>query len=229
MEENNPKTKIRPHSASITLPPAGYLSTYRSDIEREIVDLKAALKRSTPELEAAQKEWETKTAGDMVSWSFLDPVTYFSLGGAELTRQEDGSLLASGPKPGRETYVVVTETETEVEGITAIRLETLTDPSLPHGGASRNSEGDFLLTGFEVRAEPMTAPGSSSPVAFSGAAAEIDPVTFGIRRALDGDPTTGWSNSGTQSPEQGRTPSHLHGGVSLGLFGWNPVHHPVEA
>ncbi len=195
MEENNPKTKIRPHSASITLPPADYLSTYRSDIEREIVDLKAALKRSTPELEAAQKEWEAKTAADLVSWSFLDPATYFSLGGAELTRREDGSLLASGPKPGRETYVVVAETE--VEGITAVRLETLTDPSLPHGGSSRDSEGDFLLTGFEVRAEPMTAPGSSSPVVFSGAAAEIDPITFGIRRALDGDPITGWSNSGT--------------------------------
>ncbi|MCY3777232.1 MAG: DUF1553 domain-containing protein, partial [Candidatus Aminicenantes bacterium] len=128
----------------------------------------------------------------MVSWSSLDPVTYFSLGGAELTRQEDGSLLASGPKPGRETYVVVTETQ--VEGITAIRLETLTDPSLPHGGSSRSSEGDFLLTEFEVVAEPLSAPGSSSPVMFSGAAAEIDPVLSGIRRALDGEPTTGWSN-----------------------------------
>jgi hypothetical protein len=195
MEENNPKTKIRPHSASITLPPADYLSTYRSDIEREIVDLKAALKRSTPELEAAQKEWETQTARGMVSWSHPDPVTYFSLGGAELTLQGDGSLLASGPEPGRETYVVVTETQ--VEGITAIRLETLTDPSLPHGGSSRSSDGEFILTGFEVLAEPLTAPGSSSPVVFSGSAAEIDPVTFGIRRALDGDPTTGWSNSGT--------------------------------
>ena len=192
MEEHNPNTKIGAHNASITLPPAGYLSTYRSDIEREIVELKAALKRSTPELEAAQKEWETRTAGNMVSWSFLDPATYFSLGGAELTLQRDGSLLASGPKPGRESYVVVTETQ--VEGITAIRLETLTDPSLPHGGSSRSSDGDFLLTEFEVVAEPLAAPGSSSPVMFSGAAAEIDPVLSGIRRALDGDPTTGWSN-----------------------------------
>ena len=195
MEENNPKTKIRPHSSSITLPPADYLSSHRSDIEREIVDLKAALKRSTPEFEAAQKEWETRTAGDMVSWSSLDPVTYFSLGGAELTLQEDGSLLASGPKPGRETYVTVTETR--AEGITAIRLETLTDPSLPHGGSSRSSDGDFMLTGFEVVAEPVATPGSSSPVVFASAEAEIDPVTTGIRRSLDGDPTTGWSNSGT--------------------------------
>ena len=132
MEEYNPNTNIGPHSASITLPPADYLSSHRSDIEREIVGLKAALKRSTPDLEAAQKDWETRTAGEMVSWSSLDPVTYFSLGGAELTLQEDGSLLASGPNPGRETYVVVAETR--VEGITAIRLETLTDPSLPHGG-----------------------------------------------------------------------------------------------
>ncbi len=192
MEENNPKTKIRPHSSSITLPPADYLSSHRSDIEREIVGLKAALKRSTPELEAAQKEWDTRTAGEMVSWSFLDPVTYFSLGGAELTLQEDGSLLASGPNPGRETYVVVTETR--VEGITAIRLETLTDPSLPHGGSSRSSEGDFLLTEFEAAAEPLAVPGSSSPVIFSYAKAEIDPVLSGIRRALDGVPTTGWSN-----------------------------------
>ncbi|MCY3777020.1 MAG: PSD1 and planctomycete cytochrome C domain-containing protein, partial [Candidatus Aminicenantes bacterium] len=195
MEENNPKTKVRPQNASITLPPAGYLSSHRSDIEGEIVELKAALKRSTPELEAARTQWETQTATEMVSWNDLDPVTYFSLGGAELTLQGDGSLLASGPKPGRETYVVVTETQ--VEGITAIRLETLTDPSLPHGGSSRSSDGEFILTEFEVVVEPLAAAGSSSPVAFSGAAAEIDPVTMGIRRALDGDPTTGWSNSGT--------------------------------
>ncbi len=196
MEENNPKTKVRPQNASITLPPADYLSSHRSEIEREIVELKAALKRSTPELEAARTQWETQTATEMVSWSDLDPVTYFSLGGAELTLQGDGALLASGPKPGRETFVVVTETH--VEGITAIRLETLTDPSLPHGGSSRSSDGEFILTEFEVVAEPLAASGSSSPVAFSGAAAEIDPVTMGIRRALDGDPTTGWSNSGTK-------------------------------
>ena len=195
MEENNPKTKVRPHSSSITLPPADYLSTHRSDIEREIVELKSALKRSTPELAAAQKDWETQTAEDLVSWSPLDPVTYFSLGGAELTLQEDGSLLASGPAPGRETYVTVTETQ--AEGITAIRLETLTDPSLPHGGSSRSSDGEFMLTEFEVVAEPVKAPGTSSPVAFSSAVAEIDPVTTGIRRTLDGDPTTGWSNNGT--------------------------------
>ena len=193
MEEYNPNTKIGPQDASITLPPADYLSSHRSDIEREIMGLKAALKRSTPDLEAAQKDWETRTAGEMVSWSSLDPVTYFSLGGAELTLQEDDSLLASGPNPGRETYVVVTETR--VEGITAIRLETLTDPSLPHGGSSRSSEGDFLLTEFEAVAEPLSAPGSSSPVIFSGAKAEIDPVLSGIRRALDGVPTTGWSNA----------------------------------
>ena len=195
MEENNPKTKVRPHTASITLPPTDYLSTYRSDIEGEIVELKAALKRTTPELEAAQTKWETQTAREMVSWSDLDPVNYFSLGGAELTLQGDGSLLASGPEPGRETYVIVTETQ--VEGITAIRLETLTDPSLPHGGSSRNSDGEFILSEFEVEAEPLAAPGSSSPVVFSSSAAEIDPVTMGIRRAHDGDPTTGWSNSGT--------------------------------
>lgn len=196
MEENNPKTKVRPQNASITLPPVDYLSSHRSDIEGEIVELKAALKRTTPELEAAQTAWETQTAAEMVSWSDLDPLNYFSLGGAELTLLGDGSLLASGPEPGRETYVVVTETQ--AEGITAIRLETLTDPSLPHSGSSRSSDGEFILTEFEVVAEPLAAPGSSSTVAFSGAAAEIDPVTMGIRRALDGDPTTGWSNSGTK-------------------------------
>ena len=195
MEENNPKTKIRPHSASITLPPADYLSSHRSDIEGEIVELKAALKRSTPELEAAQTAWEAKTSREMISWSDLDPVSYFSLGGAELTHQEDGSLLASGPNPGRETYVVVTDTQ--VEGITAIRLETLTDPSFPHGGSSRSSDGEFILTEFEVVAEPLAGSGFSSPMVFTDSAAEIDPVTMGIRRAHDGDPTTGWSNSGT--------------------------------
>ena len=63
-----------------------------------------------------------------------------------------------------------------------------------HRNTPINTEGGIDYEEYRVVAEPLSAPGSSSPVMFSGAAAEIDPVLSGIRRALDGEPTTGWSN-----------------------------------
>ena len=180
-------------NAKITLPPSSYLSTYRSDLEREIIDLKSGTNLSIPDLETAQDKWATKTANEMVSWSFPDLITSLSLGGAILNQQKDNSLLVSGPIPSRDTYLVVTETH--LEKITAIRLETLTHPSLPKGGSSRSPEGDFLLTGFEVLIEPLTNKGSPIPVVFATAVAEVNRVGFSILRALDGTPETGWSAS----------------------------------
>ena len=49
--------------------------------------------------------------------------------GATLTKQPDGSVLAGGPVPQKDIYTVSCQTETK--GVRALRLEVLTDPSLP--------------------------------------------------------------------------------------------------
>ena len=200
MDENNRVKKIRPKHASLTLAPPDYLKPQRSDVEQEVVQLKATLKLSTPELEAAQAAWEAEKGSNLVAWSLLDPVTYLSLADTDLKKLEDGSLLAGGPTPSRDTYLVTAETQ--AQNITALRLETLTHPSLPHGSSSRSPSGEFHLSDFEVSAEPLRSSDPPRPIRFDSAAAEYEKGggcgEFDIRRALDGASSTGWSIAGDQ-------------------------------
>ncbi len=86
-----------------------------------------------------------------VRWSVLTPSRLASKKHATMTVQPDGSVLASGDKPNNDVYTV--ELSTDLKGITAIRLEVLTDPSLPEGGPGRAplfQVGDFLLTEFQL-------------------------------------------------------------------------------
>jgi hypothetical protein len=66
-------------------------------------------------------------ADESRQWTVLQPAVMTSAEGATLTRLPDGSVLASGLNPSTDTYTV--EAMTELEGITALRLEALTDPS----------------------------------------------------------------------------------------------------
>src|SRR5262249_12858942 len=92
-------------------------------------------------------------------WSVLTPAQVRSDQGTALTVQPDGSVLASGPSPANDAYTVVAHTA--LAGITAVRLEVLPDPSLPHGGSGRAPEdGTFVLSALRLWAPPaVTGPG----------------------------------------------------------------------
>ena len=58
-----------------------------------------------------------------------------SNGGATLTRQDDGSILASGTSPDTDWFTF--SAKTELKNIIAVRVEALADASLPKGGPGR--------------------------------------------------------------------------------------------
>ena len=76
-----------------------------------------------------------------------------------LIQGNDFSIIATtaaGPKPPRDTYTV--RFKTELQGITAFRLEALTFEELPKGGPGRDPEGGFVVSEMEVRDADGTAP-----------------------------------------------------------------------
>jgi hypothetical protein len=78
-------------------------------------------------------------------WTVLTPLTAVATGGANLTINPDGSILAGGPSPQTSTYTVTAFTLQT--GITGIRLEVLADASLPTNGPGREpSNGNFVLS-----------------------------------------------------------------------------------
>jgi hypothetical protein len=117
-------------------------------------------------------------------WTILAPDSVASAGGSTLTRQEDGSYLASGTNPDKDAFTAVARTE--LRGVTGFRLEALTDPSLPAQGPGRVEHGNFVLSEFKVQS-------SGKALTVSRAAADFEQQDWPVANALDGKAETGWA------------------------------------
>ena len=109
---------------------------------------------------------------------------------ATLTRKDDGSVLVGGANPPRE--MLAFNLETDVSGLTALRIEALMDPSLVKNGPGRAANGNFCLTDLTVVAGPKG--GKSAPVKLKNPRSTFDQKGLGVATAIDGDPNgTGWA------------------------------------
>jgi hypothetical protein len=156
----------------------------------EYAKLENAVKEYEKQLPAKQAAWE-KGFQHLAEWSVLQPATAKAAKGSVLTVQPDRSVLASGKNPTPEIYTVTASTK--LTGITAIRLEVLTDPSLPAQGPGRAPNGNFVLNELRVRAAPLHEPSRVKTVVLHKAQADFSQDGFPIANAIDGNPGTGWA------------------------------------
>ena len=127
-------------------------------------------------------------------WTLLAPLDVQSIGGATLSVQKDGSILAGGKTPSPDTYTV--KASTDLTGITAIRVEVLSDASLPGNGPGRAINGNFMLNELRVKAAPQGNPPAAVPVRLRNPIADFSQDSHGgwpVAAVIDGDPDTGWS------------------------------------
>ncbi len=119
-----------------------------AQIDADIAALKQTLNTPTPELTAAQSEWEKS----IPQWTVLTPAEMASAGNATLKRLDDGSILVGGESPATDVYTIRAANPPAM--ITAIRLEVLPDDSLPAKGPGRAANGNFVLTEVVVEHQP---------------------------------------------------------------------------
>ncbi len=164
----------------------------------ELIAKIAALDRRDPKLRdellaaALQDEiraWESRTPRP-IDWTVLEPKSFNSASGATLTKLTDHSILSRGMKPERDTYTV--EAVTMLKGITAIRLELLTDESLPLKGPGRQDNGNLHLNEFRVKVAPKTFPERGADAVIANATADFDQEGWTVKHAIDGQPATAW-------------------------------------
>ena len=94
--------------------------------------------------------------------------------------------------------VVTISAETELTGITGLRLEVLTDSRLPNNGPGRATDGNFVLNELELTAAPKADPKQAKPVKLANALADFSQASFEVAKAIDGspnDPDSGWAVS----------------------------------
>src|SRR5205085_4591652 len=100
--------------------------------------------------------WEKKLGSSDSIWTLLEPVSATSANGATLKKLPDFSVLSTDKKPDKDVYTITARTE--LRGITGLRLEALTDDSLPHKGPGRQDNGNMHLNEFTVQVAAVGEP-----------------------------------------------------------------------
>ncbi len=111
---------------------------------------------------------------------------------ARLEVSPDFAVLASGEVIPGETYTV--RFAAPVDRISAVRLDALTDPTLPNQGPGRASNGNFVLSHVKLSYDGRNIP-------FASAEADIEQQGYPAADALKGLPDKGWAiNPGPGEP-----------------------------
>ncbi len=121
-----------------------------------------------------------------VAWNVLKAGTTVTASGARAVNQPDESVLITGVVPDKDTYTITIPVSGKID---AIKLETLTDPSLGSNGPGRTPHGNFVLTHFTAAVDGP----SGRPLTFTHASADVEQDAFSAGGALLGKSTTGWA------------------------------------
>jgi mono/diheme cytochrome c family protein len=181
----------------------------RAEIYRRVQEVEADLQHRAPDWPQRMAAWEEVVKRNQPRWMVIQPqVDEISTDGQRYLPMKDGSFLADGYAPAK--HRVKMTLKTDVQNITAFRLELLNDPNLPRGGPGRSPNGSCALTEFEVTAAPAGDPKKITKLKIARATAdvspperELDPIfndKSGKRRlvgpidfAIDGKEETAWT------------------------------------
>jgi len=124
-------------------------------------------------------------------WTPLQPVSVETTSGEESKILGDHSALFTAPGPEKDDYTFVLDAGPGPIG--QLRLEALTDKSLPKKGPGRVAHGNFVLSEIVVTAAPKDAPEKAQLVKIARAEADVSQPGFEIEKAVDGEVETGWA------------------------------------
>jgi mono/diheme cytochrome c family protein len=180
----------------------------RGNILAQMREIEARLREITPNWMEQMTAWEKRVSENQPEWKIVQPaVDDISTGGQKYIPYKDGSFLAAGYAPTKHRVKMILKTD--VQNITAFRLELLNDPNLPLGGPGRSTKGLGGLTEFEVEAAPASDEKKITKIKivrattdFNQEEKELAPifddkskrrrVTGPIEYAIDGKDETAW-------------------------------------
>jgi hypothetical protein len=155
-------------------------------------------------LDDRQRAWEQGRLSEKpTAWVPLEvvkatskqgPTPAVAKDGATLTVQPDGSILASGKTAQVDIYTIVGKAKLG-RPATAVRIETLSDPSLPNKGPGRAENGNFVLNEFKLTYHKAGKDDSAkpAPVRLTAPQASVQQDGFPAANAIDNNPATGWA------------------------------------
>lgn len=121
----------------------------------------------------------------------LVPTEFHSQAGAVAAIAADGSILVSGTL-AKDTYTVSAAAPDSVD-IRVVRLEVLSDASLPSKGPGRSGDGNFVISRLTAAFTPAGSSEAPTPIKLVAAKADFEQAGFVIASALDDKLDNGWA------------------------------------
>ncbi len=162
----------------------------QEEILRGIDRLEDDLLAKHPDLPAKMAAWEESVRGGAGDWRPLDDVEVIGTSGVKFERMLDGSFIPRGDNPTTVAYYL--RGKTGLKGITGVRLELLTDQTLPRRGPGRATPGTAWLSEFEIEAGPASDPEKLERQAIGRGTADFETADRPISLAFDGVEKTSW-------------------------------------
>jgi hypothetical protein len=185
------------------------LVRYEAEIVPKLAEAEKKRQADIAAAAAAIKDYEAKQLAGSVErftqtapiartytgWQPLDIVESRATNGVVLTKEPDGSLKATGPKPDGTDYIV--KADTKLAGITGLMLEVLQSPEEVNFGPGRApSDGNFVLTEFALKVGEAGTGANPVDAKFTNAIADFNQQQFDEKKAIDGkrnDGNNGWA------------------------------------
>jgi Protein of unknown function (DUF1553)/Protein of unknown function (DUF1549)/Planctomycete cytochrome C len=175
----------------------------RLDLEIGAAETKLAeALKNLPELQAAwEPGFKERIAKEKSGWQILAPQSVKSTARTPLTRQADGSYLAGGKNPAKDTYEIVAPIPKGA--FSGLLLEAFTDLTMPAQSLGRNANGNFVLSAIDavISAPTLDKP---IPVKFAKAEADFSQDGWDVKFILATDKTKGWAVDGPTRKENRR-------------------------
>ncbi len=140
------------------------------------------IRAANPNWRERMAAWEEAVRGNQPEWTIVRPQTD-AFGDQKHTLQDDGSILAAGYAPT--SLMSEFTADAKLPKITAVRLELLNDPNLPHGGPGRSIFGTCALTEFHVDAVPLENTKETTSLKFAKVTADVNPPERELDKAFD--------------------------------------------
>lgn len=164
--------------------------------EKQWAERLAAAEQSLQAYQAKQPEqferWKREQL-HAVQWHPLLPLGVKQSSGAASEVLADRSVLVRESKGATVTELV---TETELIGLSSLRLEMIADQNLPAGGPGLSADnGNLVLSELEVEVAPLSDPEAWRPVTIASALADFEQNGFPVALSFDGqkDDQRGWA------------------------------------
>ncbi|HVJ68271.1 MAG TPA: DUF1549 domain-containing protein, partial [Caulifigura sp.] len=157
-------------------------------------ELDAARDRYLANSSPSQRNWEQVVARRADSWKTpreFHSGSFRSTRSAMLHPLDDGSLLVDGRLSSSDTYLITFKSP--VAKLTAVRIESLSDPWRFDRGPGRGNDQRALVTGVSIQASAADSsqPGVALPIA--RAVADYCQTGFSVDDAIQRGEETGWA------------------------------------